>query len=372
MAEREDGSTQQAGVRSPVTGDARPDPAPAAARQPRSASRPPREILVCLDRSERAERPLEHAAVLARRFGARLNLLHVLEHPAPSAATLALAPPDPLGWEILRADAKRYLEGVERRLAADGLEARVRLVEGHAPTRIIQEARGIGADIVVLASHGAHGPTCWALGHTAQIVAARTSASLLIVPTFGIASAERPPAALRRILVPLDGSLRAECVLPLVIELGRQARAQVRLLHVLRPPEALSLPFLTAEVRELGLRLEQSCRLLASRYLEDVAERLENAGVSARAFVERDTDVRDAITSWARREDLDLIVMAAHGLTGNRCEPRGSIAQHLLMRGTLPMLIVQDVPPEEGNWDIEIPVDEPARRPADLYPHERP
>lgn len=370
MAERET-TSPRAGTEAPVRGgepnETRPLPGPEGV----SAPGRPREILVCLDRSERGERSLEHAAGLARRFGARLTLLHVLEHPGAPAATGA-APADPLEWEILRADSRSYLERLRRRLAEEGLEADARLVEGHAPTRIVREARDSRADLVVLSSHGAHGATCWALGHTAQTVAARVSASLMVVPTLHGAASTRPSTTPRRILVPLDGSRRAECVLPLVMELGREPRAQVRLLHVVRPPEALSLPYLTSEERDLAARLEQRCAVLAARYLDGVVERLENAGVSARAFVERDRDVRDAVSAWARRGDLDLVVMAAHGVTGNRCEPRGSIAQHLLMRGTIPMLVVQDVPPEEGRWDLEPTVDDHARRPTELYPRERP
>ncbi len=346
--------------------------APSPAPEEVSAAGRPREILVCLDRSVRGERSLEHAAALAQRFGSRLTLLHVLEQPLRPSGAPAFSPPDPLEWEILRADSKSYLERLRRRLLEQGIEANARLVEGHAPTRIVREARETGADLVVLASHGAHGPTCWALGHTAQTVAARVSASLMLVPTYHAAPEAETETALRRILVPLDGSRRAECVLPLVTELGREPRAQVRLLHVVRPPEAFSLTYLTSEERDLAARLEQRCSVLAARYLERIVERLEDAGVSARAFVERDRDVRDAITAWARRGDLDLVVMAAHGATGNRCEPRGSIAQHLLTRGTIPMLVVQDVPPEEGRWDLEHASDEHARRPTELYPRERP
>jgi nucleotide-binding universal stress UspA family protein len=47
------------------------------------------------------------------------------------------------------------------------------------------------------------------------------------------------------------------------------------------------------------------------------------------------------------REDADLVVMAAHGYSGRARWPYGSIALNFIAYGSKPLLMIQDVPPEE-------------------------
>ena len=139
-----------------------------------------------------------------------------------------------------------------------------------------------------------------------------------------------------RLLVPLDGSHLAESVLPLVEHVATAGGSAVLLLHVLerRPP---------AEVhgeRHLTAVPE------AQTYLDAVARRLRERGISV-AYHAHDApegDVAGSIAAHAEEERADLIVLCTHGSGRMREIIFGSIAQKVLNRGTIPVLLVRPTP----------------------------
>jgi nucleotide-binding universal stress UspA family protein len=79
-------------------------------------------------------------------------------------------------------------------------------------------ARELAADLTVIATHGEGGLGAWNLGSTAQQVLALAPSAVLVVPA---RASQQRSASVKRIMVPLDGSLRTECVLPPVAQLAR-------------------------------------------------------------------------------------------------------------------------------------------------------
>ncbi len=131
---------------------------------------PFRRILVALDGSTLAEAILDHAVHLARvEPEAEMILLDVLQ-PLASAAwvppTAALHAEDLLAREERARD---YLHGVSRRLQGAGLRVRARVeVAPSIASTILEVARGEGADVVALATHGRSGLVRLALGSVAD------------------------------------------------------------------------------------------------------------------------------------------------------------------------------------------------------------
>src|SRR6185369_5178057 len=167
-----------------------------------------------------------HALALARAFDAPVTLLRVLECP-PSSAGLF----DPMEWEIRRSEVREQLDDVlhARRGAYESIDTEV--VEGHAADQICRWARHHDADVTVLSSHGAGGPTRWSLASTARKLVDRVPGSFMLVPAAAMPVAE-DVARYRKILVPMDGSLRAESALPVAIRLATAGQAEVILGHV--------------------------------------------------------------------------------------------------------------------------------------------
>ena len=137
----------------------------------------------------------------------------------------------------------------------------------------------------------------------------------------------------RKLLVPLDGSRLAEAVLPAARLLAEQFEATVSLLHVLErdAPEVVH--------GEPHLRSVQE----ADAYLERVAERCACQGASVESHVHpsEERDVAVSIIEHAREFGADLILLTTHGWGGMRDLLVGSIAQQVLGRGALPVLLVR-------------------------------
>jgi nucleotide-binding universal stress UspA family protein len=292
-----------------------------------------RHILVSLDGSPGSEVCLPYAIAVARIFGGSITLLHVMATPDRHST-------DTLGWELSRREATAYLQHLEQEVAgASGQRVRVRLEQGHPAERITALAHELAADLTVLGSHGAGGTLAWKRGSTAQQVLAVAEGSVLIAPS----ERARPAvAAPMRILVPLDGSLRSESVLPTVARIAREHGSEVLLAHVVL--EAMPSEVLRAQedldlARELTAHLESS----ATRYLTGLRQQVATEIASVRSIVVRSTDARQALLDLSAREGVDLIVLSAHGVVCNQTRPCGSVAAHLSTEAPVPILVLQDL-----------------------------
>jgi nucleotide-binding universal stress UspA family protein len=120
------------------------------------------KILVAYDGSPAAERALFRAASLARGFGATLHLYQGLVH---------VAMPHPVVAEANRAELLRATENL-RALAktVEGVKTHAEVREVATSTGIVEYADEIGADLVVLGSHGKSGLARWMIGSETEQV----------------------------------------------------------------------------------------------------------------------------------------------------------------------------------------------------------
>jgi len=180
------------------------------------------------------------AAHLAQMDRARMTLLHVIETLPDSPDVHAT---DALEWEIVRQEARSYLSHLAEGIQDLGVAAETEVAEGSAAHGIAALAAELEADLLVLSTYGEGGTGAWTLGGTAEKILALARGALLIVPASAGQPAPRVP--LRRILVPLDGSLRGESVLPTVLRLARADEAEIVIAHAVPDPirtEVLSTP----------------------------------------------------------------------------------------------------------------------------------
>jgi nucleotide-binding universal stress UspA family protein len=293
-----------------------------------------RRILACVDLSRFSEVCLQHAVAISRSLGGAITLLHVMD---PPRARSGLQTTDVLDWEISRQEARAYLERLQRQgTEASGCKVEIRLEQGHPAERITAVARELDADLTVLGSQGDR-DAAWNLGSTAQQVLAVARASVLVAHA-GSEGAVSP----KRILVPLDGSLRAESVLPTAVRIASANEAELLLVYVVREPvptAVLRAPEDLDVARELDNRLEGS----GKQYLEGLGVQLQREGASVRTVVLRSADERQSLLELARTERSDLIVLSAHGSTCNPAMTSGSVTAHLLTHSVVPLLVLQDL-----------------------------
>ena len=285
-----------------------------------------RSILIPLDGSVLAERALAVAASLAARMQSDLHIVHVQRE-----RIVDEIPTYGLSGEAAHAAAEQYVHATADRLRANqGGNVSGTVLEGSASSAVVGHAESVGADLIVMSSHGRTGASRFWLGSVADAVMRAAKVPVLMVRGGG--DGARQPSLFERILVPLDGSELAEAVLPHAIAIAKLEKARVHLLQVEERAEDLRLSvwaIASPEPDDLPARLAS-----ADRYLHHVMARFESEWKPATVSVEARGAHRvgEAIAQVAVERESDLIAMATHGRGASRMLI-GSVADKVI-RGT--------------------------------------
>ncbi len=292
-----------------------------------------RHLLVPLDGSPLAESVLPATGALAQTLGSEVTLLHVIERGAPAAIHGARHLTDAAGAEA-------YLTDVARRLPPDTKVTRhVHTVQEHdLPKSIADHAAELGADLIVLCTHGRGRLRHRLFGGVAQRVAARGRGPILLVPP---GEAGAGAFRCRTMLVPLDGQAVHEQGLEPAAGLARACQASLHLLAVVPTLGTLSgehaatgqiLPGTTTALLELD-------EDRAEAYVTEVVARLARTGLSVTAEVGRG-DPTAMILETAKRSGADLIVLGTHGRSGLDAFWSASVAPRIAGKAEVPVLLV--------------------------------
>ena len=313
-------------------------------------------ILVPLDGSLIAECVLPHAAAIARAFDAKVILLRVLEkNQANEKAQLF----DLLNWQINKTGAKLYLEKISARLQKSGLRIETAVLEGLVAESITEYALSRGIKLIILSSHGRSGLSQWGISSVTQKIIFSAPTSMLIIRARQPATSESIERKYDRIVVPLDGSRRAEYVLPMVTLLARFHQSQIHIVHVVETPEMARQMPLTREDVELSDRIVARNREEAIRYLDQVRLHSPLDGIDVQTRLLTSDNAAAALHELAEQESIDMIALSAHGYSGNNRWPYGSMVNNFILYSKVPLLIVQDLPPKEESAMVDMVPREP-------------
>jgi nucleotide-binding universal stress UspA family protein len=319
-------------------------------------------ILIPLDGSTLAERSIPHAEQFARIFGSSIILLQVLE---PTSYHENPDPVDPLGWQIRKAEADMYMHGVAARIRQNlnegGREKEISVEysirEGKTAENIIDFAHDAKIDLLVISTHGSGGLSRWNISSAVQKVINLIYLPVLIVRSHSQSGTDDARVRYRRILLPIDSSRRAEYSLSAGIALARgeasmgyahdsasdtsSLNTKLILATVIKPPELPIPEPYPVEIAQLSERLVQVGRRTVRDYLNEIAERLP---VECETRVVESDSVASAIQGLAEEEEIDLVVLSAHGYTGQSTRPYGNVTRDYMEHGTKPVLVIQDIP----------------------------
>lgn len=296
-------------------------------------------ILVPLDGSTLAEGILAHIQALSHIDSPRVTLLHIMDPSSPARPGVV----DPFEWQIQKAEATTYLRGVASRIESDTLKPEIELLEGNAAESVIEYAHNVQADLIALSSHGRSGISSWNISSVVQKIILRARRSVLLVRAYQAAPVVQAELHYNRIVLPLDGSQRAEVVIPVAVELARDERAAVHVVHIVQRPEIPHRTPLSAEDLDLIARLTERKRVEAMKYMDQLKLRL---GMKLETSVIEHDSVTRALHQFVEDVGADLVLFSAHGFTGETKWPYGSLPTSFINYGTTPLLIVQDMPEE--------------------------
>jgi nucleotide-binding universal stress UspA family protein len=291
-----------------------------------------KHILVLLDESFYAEYALAHAVAIANTLNAQVTLLRLMEQ-TPVTTSKHLI--DPLDWQVYKMETEAELNRLSSRLKDMGLQVQQAVQEAKSAELIIDFAQEHEVDLIVVAlpDHDTGDITSQFMRHT--------NIPVLIARADSVVKRDPSIETYHKILVPLDGSPRAEVVLSLASTLASASGAELILAHVVHKPEISRRAPLSPEDANLANQLVDRNREEGLNYMENLVSRL-NGSVHYRLLV--DDNVANALHDLVEQEAADLVILSAHGYSGLPRWPYGSIAGSFIAFGDKPVLVVQDLP----------------------------
>jgi nucleotide-binding universal stress UspA family protein len=296
-----------------------------------------KRILCPIDLSEMSRRALAHAAALARWYGARLTVLHVV----PTFDAVQVRSPALIGAVRIEYPARREDVLAEvRRVAIDQAgaapDATFAAESGDPVTTIVDQALAMSADLVVMGTHGHRGFKRAVLGSVAEHLLREAPCPVLTIPPHARADTAGA-VTFKTIVCPIDFSQASLQALGFALDLARQANGAVTLLHVvewLADHEPQGQAHLNVE-DAWRLMIEGARQRLRSLITGESADWCDIAPqvVAGRPYRK--------ILEAAESKPADLIVMGAQGVGGVRLALFGSTTQQVVRGANCPVLTVR-------------------------------
>lgn len=292
-------------------------------------------ILVPIDGSKAAEQVIPYAQLLRQKLGAGIDLVQVIEEPAPVPSN-----PDYNSYlehvaVTLRTEAGTYLQELVESLRSSGTAASWDVQTGDPATVIADLADSQPATLIAMCSHGRSGQARWWLGSTTDKVVHAANSPVLVVRPHP-EHTQSPHVSLTECTVPLDGSDRAEQVLTHVVAWAKAFPLRVTLTRVLAEPDSHMLelfPALHTEDREGPAR----------QYLESVKRKLAEQGVTNVQVTLHHGHPATVLVDLAQHAEGNLMIMGTQGLgsSGIYRWTLGSVSQRVIGNSQSPVLVVR-------------------------------
>jgi nucleotide-binding universal stress UspA family protein len=274
------------------------------------------KILVPVDFSEHSALAFGHAAALARAFGGKIELLHVVEqvvhaHPSFWSAEPALA--DELHQQSVVASEKKLAE-LLRAHAELGPDATGRVLSGSLPGALADHASEAKVDLIVTPTHGRTGFARWLMGSVSERLLRVAPCSVLVVRD------QRPASepSIRQVLVALDLSEHCRPALEAAASIASAFSASLEALHVIAVPAHAG-----ADSAALVERMRGSASAALEAFLGKSAL---PAGLELRRTIVAGTPTA-TISERVAEVHPDLLVLGTHGYGGVKRLVLGSVAE---------------------------------------------
>lgn len=298
-------------------------------------------IVIPTDGSDGALRAAQHGLALARRYGATVHVITVVDVQR-AAGMFSAGGIDQEFIGRLEAAGEQRVRAVEA-ITEDADDVRPTVVRGEpwkSPAAgIIEYAADHDADAIVMGTHGRTGVRRALAGSVAERVV-----RLADVPVLTVGETDRAADSYERILVPTDGSDHAAVAVEHALSIARTYGAAVHVLFVVDTGQI-------AMAAEAGLapQVRDDLEARGERATAAIAAQVRDADLDAVAEVDEGVPSR-VVLEYAGNHGIDMIVMGSQGRTGLDRYLLGSTAARVLRRAGLPVLTVK---PDEEHAERE-------------------
>ena len=270
---------------------------------------------------------------------AAVKLLQELPLPPDSRVhVLRVFPP---GQTYAVGQMERSLKHTEEQLLEGGIKADSNLVLGYPAEKIVETAKQMKQDFIIIGAKGLRATLGILLGGVAQQVVEYATSPVLVV--------RAPYRGLRRILVVTDGSAHSRRAVQYLGKFPLPEKVDVRLIHVLPPltTPVIMEPYFGGRDAYLPLRTpEEEVAIEAKQEREGKAlldrthDLLLKKGIESTLVLARG-DAATEIIDYVDKEDIDLIIAGARGLSSIQGWLMGSVSRKLVHYSNCSVLIVK-------------------------------
>jgi len=295
-----------------------------------------KRILFPTDFSRCSEQAFSHALYLAKQYGAELHLLHAIVMYENSL----YCPPNTSSdnreiFQHMKRIARKRQDGMLRSTDVDDIDVKVAQKKciSAAPV-IMQYAEEQDIDLIVMGTHGRRGLGHLFLGSVAEEVLRCAPCPVL---TIREKKQEFAPHELKNILVPLDFSDHSKVSLLHAKGIAESYDADLRLLHVVEQRTVpVFYPAGMSSILSAFKKVKERSKRAMVSYLEDVGDTKRKVIVS----VVEGHPASD-IVKYAKDNQMDMIVIATHGLTGLEHMLIGSVTEKVVRMAHCPVFVVK-------------------------------
>lgn len=294
-----------------------------------------KRILAPIDFSEASKLALDYSALLAWDFDVKLSILHVVE---PPVMPIYGTSPVIVREDLMRKHAEESINALcLERLPDPNLVERILTDIGAPHLCIVENAKRIDADLIVLATHGYTGLRHLLMGSVAEKVVRHATCPVLTLgeKAMGKDWRKRESTQFRNIVVPTDLSQESRKAIRYAAAFARKFDAKITLVCVIPTtlaPDEQHLK-LDEDYRRWGLQ----SRILLQRIREDEIDR----GVSVDLVMAKGSP-HQAVVETARKRRADLIAISTHGYTGLKHTLLGSTTERVVRHASCPVLVVRE------------------------------
>jgi nucleotide-binding universal stress UspA family protein len=279
-----------------------------------------RKILVAIDSSESSRNALQQAFKLANEEKCWITVTSVVP---PYEGEIEI-----LGVKDIKAALRKpcddALSEVEKIAKSEGMLVKTVCEEGEIHERIVDLAEAENCDVIVMGRRGLRRIERALIGSVTARVIGHTQRDVLVVPKDSV-------LGWKKIVLATDGSKYSASATERAISFAKSYGGELRVVSVVDVPSEFY-----AEAPQAVEDLVKK----AKGFVADIKKQAEAAGVKAETFV-GESEAYEAITSLAKEQHADMIIIGSHGRTGLRRLLMGSVAEMVIGHAPCPVLVVK-------------------------------
>ena len=305
-----------------------------------------RRILCPVDFSEYSNLALRYASELAKDNEAELIVYHSVPDLSPAASYVEGNYMFTV-HDALKSNASAKLEDYVKGIAGDTLRIKTMVGLGNSAESILEISRK-GIDLIVMGTHGVTGYENFLMGSVTNRVLHKTTIPVLVVSKTShhfIHEKERVPVQIRRILCPIDFSMRNNWMAEIAISFAQKYTSEIIFLNVIQGSKNDWAQLETEALQKLNAVALQAIDTTCKVKLEVRAGNPKNVILRASEF-----------------ENVDLIIMGHHCRKPLEEIVLGSVARHVVTKSKCPVLVARTLNDLVERESFFLPIKNEARK----------